>query len=222
MSYTYRFNRLSSDYNIDLFKNFKVLSNEFTTKEDICRIIRFFPTISLSKLDTIYKFLEENNSIRIFYIPIIHQNIELGFKTAHFLIQQDQEDDGKYIFIGNINYHIDDELHSAIEEYFLNYYSQYYSTEQLLLMIDNQYIGLFCDIFDINNYHNESFNPYFIEEGYENEEQENYDNEEQVNYDNEEQENYENEEQVNYDNEEQVNQEYYDEYNEINNYNILG
>jgi hypothetical protein len=213
MSYTYRFTRLSSDYNIDLFKNFKVLSNEFTTTENICRIIRFFPTISLIKLDAIYKFLEENKSIRILYIPIIHQDIELGYNTAHFLIQQDQEDDGKYIFIGNIYYHIDDEIHTAIEEYFSSSNNLYYSTEQLLLMIDNQYIGLFCDIFDINNYHNESFNPYFenqnidntyfIEEDYENE-------------------NYENEEQANYDNEEQVNQEYYDEYNEINNYNILG
>ena len=59
MSYTYRFNHINSDYNINLFKNFRVLSNEFTTKEDICRIIRFFPTISLIKLDAIYKFLEE-------------------------------------------------------------------------------------------------------------------------------------------------------------------
>ena len=225
MSYTYQFNRLNCDYNIDLFKNFSVISNEFTTSEDISKIIKFFPTISLSKLDTIYKFLEENKSIRILYIPIIHQDIELGYKTAHFLIQQDQEDDGKYIFIGNINYHIDDEIHSSIEQYFLNYYSQYYSTEQLLLMIDNQYIGLFCDIFDNDNYYNDSYNPYienqnidntyFIEESYENEEQENYENE---NYENEEYENeeYENEE---YENEEQEN---YDEYNKINNYNILG
>ena len=213
MSYTYRFNHLNRDYNIDLYKNFKVLINEFTKTEDICKIIRFFPTISVSKLDTIYKFLEENRSIRIFYIPIIHQDIAIGYKTAHFLIQQEQEDDGKYIFIGNINYHIDDELNLVIEEYFLNYNTQYYSIEQLLLMIDNQYIALFCDIFDNDNYYNDSYNPYFenqnidntyfIEEGYVNEEQANYDNEEQENYDNEEQENY-------------------DEYNEINNYNILG
>jgi hypothetical protein len=156
MSYTYRF----SQNNIDLFKNFRVLSYEFTTTEDICKIIRFFPTISLRKLDTIYKFLEENKSVRILYIPIIHQDIELGYNTAHFLIQQDQEnqeDDRKYIFIGNINYHIDDELHSAIEEYFLNSSNTYYSTEQLLNFIDNQYIDLFCDIFDNNNYYNDSY-----------------------------------------------------------------
>lgn len=206
MSYTYRFNRLNSEYNIDLFKSFRVLTNEFTTKEDICRIIRFFPTISLNKLDTIYKLLEDNKSIKMLYIPIIHQDIELGYNTAHFLIQQDQEDNGKYIFIGNLNYHTDDEIHTVIEEYFSSSHNLYYSTEQLLLMIDNQYIGLFCDIFDINNYYNESYNPYFenynvdntyfIEEGYDNEEQENYENEE--------------------------NQEYYDEYDESNNHNILG
>jgi hypothetical protein len=161
MSYTYRFNRINHDYNIDLYKNFRVLSNEFTNKEDICKIIRFFPTISLRKLDTIYKFLEEHNIIKIFYIPIIHQDIQLGYKTAHFLIQQDIEEDGKYIFISNINYHIDDELHTSIEEYFLSYSVQYYSTEQLLLMIDNQYIGLFCDTFDNDNYYNDSYNPYF-------------------------------------------------------------
>jgi hypothetical protein len=91
-------------------------------------------------------------------------------------------------------------------------------------MIDNQYIGLFCDIFDINNYYNNSYNPYFENQNIDNTYfiEEDYENEEQENYDNEEQENYDNEEQVNYDNEEQVNQEYYDEYNEINNNNILG
>jgi hypothetical protein len=161
MSYIYRFNRLNHDYNIDLYKNFRVLSNEFTNKEDICKIIRFFPTISLRKLDTIYKFLEEHNIIKIFYIPIIHQDRELGHKTAHFLIQQDIEEDGKYIFISGINYFIDDELHSSIEEYFSSYSVQYYSTEQLLLMIDNQYIALFCDTFDNDNYYNDSYNPYF-------------------------------------------------------------
>jgi hypothetical protein len=166
MSYTYRFNYLNREYNIDLYKNFKVLINEFTKTEDICKIIRFFPTISLKKLDTIYKFLEENSSIRIFYIPIIHQDIAIGYKTAHFLIQQDQEDDGKYIFIGNINYHIDDELNLVIEEYFLHYNTQYYSIEQLLLMIDNQYIGLFCDIFDNDNYYNDSYNLYFENQNY--------------------------------------------------------
>jgi hypothetical protein len=225
MNYNYRFNNLNNDYNIDLFKNFRVLSNKFTIIEDICKIIRFFPSISLRKLDTIYKFLEENKSIRIFYIPIIHHDIELGYKTAHFLIQQDQEDDGKYIFIGNINYHIDDELHSDIEEYFSISPNTYYSTEQLLNMIDNQYITLFNDIFDNDNYYNDSDNPYFenqnidhtyfIEE--ENDNQRNYDINE-INYD---------VNQINYDvNEEEYNneneEEYYGKINTINNQNILG
>jgi len=166
MSYIYRFNRIEHDYNIDLFKSFRVLLNDFTTTEDICKIIRFFPTISLIRLDAIYKFLEENNSVKIFYIPIIHQDIQLGYKTAHFLIQQDQEDNGKYIFIGNIDYHIDNELHLIIEEYFLDSSAQYYSTEELLLMVDNQYISLFCDIFDLDNYYNESYNPYYENQNY--------------------------------------------------------
>jgi len=202
MSYTYRFNRLNCDYNIDLYKNFRVLSNEFTTTEDICKIIRFFPTISLLKLDTIYKFLEENKSVKILYIPIIHHDIELGYKNAHFLIQQEQEDNGKYIFIGNINYHIDTEIHLIIEEYFSNSHTLYYSTEQLLLMTDNQYIDLFCNIFDIDNYYNQSYNPYF----------ENQNIDYIYNF-NEENDNYEEQENDNY--EEQENE-------EINNYNILG
>jgi hypothetical protein len=28
-------------------------------------------------------------------------------------------------------------------------------------MIDNQYIALFCDTFDNDNYYNDSYNPYF-------------------------------------------------------------
>jgi hypothetical protein len=166
MSYTYRFNRVGYDYNMDLYKSFRVLSNVFITTEDIYKIIKFFPTISLKKLDMIYNFLEENKSVRIFYIPIIHQNIELGYKTAHFMIQQDKEEDGKYIFIGNIDYNIDDELHLVIEEYFLNSNTRYYSTEDLLLMVDNQYIGLFCDIFNNDNYYNESYNPYYESQNY--------------------------------------------------------
>jgi len=160
MSYTYRFNRLNRDINIDLFKTFRVLSNEFTTEEDIYKLIRYFPTISIKKLDIIYNLLEENKTVRIFYIPIIHQNNDLGYKKGHFLIQQDVEEDGKYIFIGDIDYHIDEEIYSVIEECFSSLHMRYYSTEQLLLMIDNQYIGLFCDIFDIDNYYNESFFPY--------------------------------------------------------------
>jgi len=161
MSYTYRFNRINNEYNIDLFKTFRVLSNEFTTKEDIYNLIRYFSTISLKNLDTIYNLLEENKSVRIFTIPIIHPENQLGYRKAHFLIQQDQEEDGKYIFIGDIDYHIDEEIHSVIEEYFLSSHTQYYTTEQLLLMIDNQYIGLFCDVFDNDNYYNDSYNPYF-------------------------------------------------------------
>lgn len=161
MSYTYRFNRLNRDYDIDLFKTFIVLSNDFTTKEDIYNLVKAFPTISLRKLDAIYNLLEENNSVRIFYIPIIHQDTQLGYKNAHFLIQQDCEENGKYIFINNIIHHIDEDLYSIIEEYFSNSNLQYYSTEQLLLMIDNQYITLFCDIFDNDNYYNDSYNPYF-------------------------------------------------------------
>lgn len=166
MSYTYRFNLLNHDYNIDLYKTFRVLSNQFITKDDICKLIRNFPTISLKKLDTIYNFLEENKSVKIFYIPIIHFDMQLGYKNAHFLIQQDSEEDGKYIFIGNINYHIDEELNLIIEEYFSSSNTYYYSTEQLLLMIDNQYITLFCDIFHYNNYYNNSYNPYFENENY--------------------------------------------------------
>jgi hypothetical protein len=161
MSYTYRFNRINRDYDIDLFKTFIVLSNDFTTKEDIYNLVKAFPTISLRKLDAIYNLLEENNSVRIFYIPIIHQDTQLGYKNAHFLIQQDCEENGKYIFIDNIIHHIDEDLYSIIEEYFSNSNLQYYSTEQLLLMIDNQYITLFCDIFDNDNYYNDSYNPYF-------------------------------------------------------------
>jgi len=161
MSYIYRFNRINSDYNIDLFKTFRVLSNEFTTEEDIYRLIRFFPTVSIKNLDTIYSLLEENKSVRIFIIPIIHPDNQLGYNKAHFLIQQDIEEDGKYIFIGDIDYHIDEEIYSVIEECFSSLHMRYYSTEQLLLMIDNQYIGLFCDIFDLDNYYNESFFPYF-------------------------------------------------------------
>ena len=149
MSYSQRFNR---DYNINLVKQFRVLSNEFTAVADIYKIIKFFPTVSICQLNIIYKFLEENKSIRIFYIPIIHQDINIGYKTAHFLIQQDHDDNGKYIFIGNINYHIDDEIHSTIEEYFSSSPNTYYSTEQLLSLIDNKYISLFCDIFDDDNY----------------------------------------------------------------------
>ena len=231
MSYSHRFNR---DYNINLVKQFRVLSNEFTAVTDIYKIIKFFPTVSIRQLNTIYNFLEENKSIKILYIPIIHQDINAGYKTAHFLIQQDHEDDGKYIFISNINYHIDDEIHPVIEEYFSSSPNLYYLTEQLLNLIDNQYISLFCDIFDNDNYYNDSYNPYFenqnidntynfIEEGNYNEEEENYYNQEQENQEqeNQEQENQEqeNQEQVN---QEQVNQEYYNEYNEINNYNILG
>ncbi len=170
MSYTYRFNRLNRDYNIDLFKTFRVLSNEFTTKEDIYRLIRYFPTISIKNLDTIYNLLEENKSVRIFTIPIIHLDNQLGYKRAHFLIQQDQEDNGKYIFIGDIDYHIDEEIHSVIKDNFSSSHMQYYSTEQLLLLIDNQYIGLFCDIFDNDNYHNESFFTYFENENSEEDE----------------------------------------------------
>lgn len=166
MSYTYRFNRIGHDYNIDIFKSFRVLSNNFTTTEDIYKIIRFFPTISQVKLDTIYNFLEENKSVKIFYIPIIHEDIQLGYRTTHFLIQQDKEDNGKYIFIGNIDYHIDDELHLVIEEYFLDYSTRYFSTEDLLLMVDNQYIALFCDIFDLDNYYNESYNPCLENQNY--------------------------------------------------------
>jgi hypothetical protein len=146
---------------MDLFKTFRVLSNEFTSKEDIYNLIRYFPTISLKNLDTIYNLLEENKSVRIFTIPIIHPENQLGYRKAHFLIQQDLEDDGKYIFIDDIDYHIDEEIHSVIEEYFLSSHTQYYTTEQLLLMIDNQYIGLFCNIFNNDNYYNYSYNPYF-------------------------------------------------------------
>ena len=178
MSYTYRFNRLNYDYNIDLFKTFRVLTNEFTSKEDICKLVRAFPTISIKKLDIIYNLLEENKSVRIFYIPIIHQDTLLGYKNAHFLIQQDCEDNGKYIFIGNINYHIDEELHSIIEEYFSNSNLQYYTTEHLLLMIDNQYITLFCDIFDNDNYYNDSYNPYFENHNYNFYEEENEEDDE--------------------------------------------
>ena len=177
MSYSQRFNR---DYNINLVKQFRVLSNEFTAVADIYKIIKFFPTVSICQLNIIYKFLEENKSIRIFYIPIIHQDINIGYKTAHFLIQQDHDDNGKYIFIGNINYHIDDEIHSTIEEYFSSSPNTYYSTEQLLSLIDNKYISLFCDIFDDDNYYNDSYfenqnidNTYnFIEYNDENEEDE--------------------------------------------------
>jgi len=213
MSYTYRFNRLNCDYNIDLYKNFRVLSNEFTTKEDICKLIKFFSTISLSKLDIIYKFLEENKKLIILYIPIIHQDIELGYKNAHFLIQQDQEEDGKYIFIGNITYHIDTELNLILEEYFFNSNALYYSTEQLLLMIDNQYIGLFCDIFDVHNY-NETYNPYFLDQN------DNY-QEENDNYE-EENDNYQ-EENDNYEEKNDNYEEENDNYEEENkNNNILG
>ena len=101
-------------------------------------------------------FIKSNNLI-ILNKKVI-QNINTGYKTAHFLIQQDQDDNGKYIFIGNINYHIDDEIHSTIDEYFSSSPNTYYSTEQLLSLIDNQYISLFCDIFDDDNYYNDSYN----------------------------------------------------------------
>jgi len=146
-----------SYYNINLEKQFRVLSNEFTAVSDIYKIIKFFPTVSICQLDIIYNFLEEDKSIKIFCIPIINQNINTGYRTAHFLIQQDQDDNGKYIFIDNINYHIDDEIYSAIEEYFSSSPNTYYSTEQLLNLIDNQYISLFCDIFDDDNYYNDSY-----------------------------------------------------------------
>jgi hypothetical protein len=147
-----------SYYNINLEKQFRVLSNEFTALSDIYKIIKFFPTVSICQLNIIYNFLEEDKSIKIFCIPIIHQNINTGYRTAHFLIQQDQDDNGKYIFIGNINYHIDDEIYSTIDEYFSSSPNTYYSTEQLLNLIDNQYISLFCDIFDDDNYYNYYYN----------------------------------------------------------------
>ncbi len=60
-----------------------------------------------------------------------------------------------------IIFHIDNELHYTIEEYFYSFHSLYYSTEQLLVMIDYQYIILFSDIFDIDNYYNEYYNLYY-------------------------------------------------------------
>ena len=230
MSYTYEFNR---DYNINLFKQFRILSNEFIAVADIYKIIKFFPTVSICQLNTIYNFLEENKSIKILYIPIIHQDINAGYKTAHFLIQQDHEDNGKYIFIGNIDYHIDDEIHSSIEEYFSNYPNTYYSTEQLLSLVDNQYISLFCDIFDNDNYYNDSYNPYFENQHidhtynfleYNNENEEDEYNEENKNYIENENENYienENENYVENENENYVENENYIE-NELDTVNING
>ena len=141
---------ININVNLNIQRQIRVKSNLFYSINDIYNILRNLPNFDINRINTIYDILDydDYSTVNIMMIPLIHDQENLGYKRAHFMIQQLPNDiNTNYIFVSDVNYHIDDDFHNTLEYYFFNP-EMYYSIEELFFMIENNGIREFCIFFE--------------------------------------------------------------------------
>jgi hypothetical protein len=98
-------------------------------------------------LDTIN--YDEYGHIMVIMIPLQSDREQFGYKKAHFLIQRNRnEPNSNYAFIGNIEYHRNDQINYEIEYLFGHLDPIIYVLDDLIYMVEVSNIREFCLYFE--------------------------------------------------------------------------
>jgi hypothetical protein len=103
---------------------------------------------------------DEYGHIMVIMIPIQSDREQYGYKKAHFLIQRNRDEpDSNYSFIGDIEYHEDDQINYEIEYLFGNLDPIIYVLDDLIYMVEVSNIREFCLYFEnFENFENNQEN----------------------------------------------------------------
>jgi hypothetical protein len=103
---------------------------------------------------------DEYGHIMVIMIPIQSDREQYGYKKAHFLIQRNRDEpDSNYAFIGDIEYHRDDQINYEIEYLFGHLDPIIYVLDDLIYMVEVSNIREFCLYFqNFENFENNQEN----------------------------------------------------------------